>query len=875
MTARGVRNNNPGNIRGQFFGATGTDGAFGVYPTMDDGIRAIDAQLGRYYSGQTKGTPLQTIREMIEAWAPDNENDTAAYIADVSRSTGLAPDQRLDWADRGTRVRMAKAIIDHENGAGHGISEQQVADVLTLPRPQGLVARPTPRGADAGDIALAITNYETPLARQLSAKMGEAFWMSSVGQALANLRGGGDFGNPALNARMRDAGYAAYQPRPDAMDEAAWKASPFWRERLTWDAAMTPARARAMADIFDENEHRRWLIDHAPDSLWRGALGFAAGMLAQAPDPINYIPVFGAAARARAIARFGAVGGRALTSAGEAAVTNMAAMPVITASAERFGDDVTLTDMLLDVTLGTAFGGALGASAGAWARYRGRGAAMTPQVVEPARAALDTASSDVAAGRPVAIAPAVGEAMQRGTSTVAPRPLTVADSANIVSLTPNEIGVDAARFQFKEGGDQYGVTERLAGVDRFDERLAGAVMVWQDADGRMWIVDGHQRLGLARRAAAEGQQGVRLNALVLRAADGISDGEARAAAAFKNIAEGTGSAIDAAKVFRAAKADGFAVPPLPPRSALVRDGRDLAKLGERAFGMAVNGVVPPNYAAVIGRIIDDPELQSVAMGLLAKAKPENVQQAELIARQVLDAGTVRTKQMTLFGDEWLTESLVVERAKILDAALRRISRDKAAFRILVDEAKRIEEAGNRLARDVNVSRLTEDEQLGQIIGVLATRTGPVSDALTDAARAVKGGRSIAAAAEDFAAHVRRRLAEGMDMGLRGGGDGRGDAGDAGRNAGDPAPEPVDPAIGEAERTIGTGEPEMAERAEELGLFGDALDAEEQAAFDRLVDEGRIDAEDAAAVREAAEAADRADGYAAAIEEAQLCMFGGV
>src|SRR5205085_11419216 len=107
----------------------------------------------------------------------------------------------------------------------------------------------------------------------------------------------------------------------------------------------------------------------------------------------------------------------------------------------------------------------------------------------------------------------------------------------------------------------------LAGVERWDPIKAGMTVVYEDRDGTRYIVDGHQRLGLAKRiAAADPAQDTRLNAFVLRAADGVTDAEARAAAAAKNLAEGTGRAIDAAKVLRARPE---LLRDLPPRSELV------------------------------------------------------------------------------------------------------------------------------------------------------------------------------------------------------------------------------------------------------------------------------------------------------------------
>jgi len=74
---RNWRNNNPGNIEyGPFaisMGATGSDGRFAIFPTMDMGYKAADALMkGKNYQNLS-------IADAIKRWAPPNENDTRAY----------------------------------------------------------------------------------------------------------------------------------------------------------------------------------------------------------------------------------------------------------------------------------------------------------------------------------------------------------------------------------------------------------------------------------------------------------------------------------------------------------------------------------------------------------------------------------------------------------------------------------------------------------------------------------------------------------------------------------------------------------------------------------------------------------------------------
>lgn len=342
-----------------------------------------------------------------------------------------------------------------------------------------------------------------------------------------------------------------------------------------------------------------------------------------------------------------------------------------------------------------------------------------------------------------------------------PVPLREIDSAyaadNIDGLIyrfdPAEIQVDAETFQFKAGGDEFGVTERLQGVTQWDPIKAGQITVFEYADGRRFIADGHQRLGLAQRIKSQDpDQDVRLYGHLLREVDGVTPEMARVIAAVKNIAEGTGTAIDAAKVLRVAPER---VGELPPRSVLVRQAQGLTLLSDEAFGAVINGVVPANYAALVGRLIPEDEgLQSSAISVLAKTDPANEFQAEAIVRQVRDAGAERITQESLFGEEVITESYFTERARILDRAQKQLRQDKAAFGTLVRNAERLEAEGNQLARSANERRANNDTQAIALLQALANRKGPVSDALNAAARAARERGSYAEPTRNFVDAVR-------------------------------------------------------------------------------------------------------------------------
>lgn len=120
---RGIRNNNPGNIqKGVGFAGEveGNDPRFAIFETPEDGIRATARNLLTYQ----RQHGLDTVREIVNRWAPPSENDTGAYVQQVARALGVEAGERLDLSDPGTLERITTAIIRHENGMQPYTAEQ-------------------------------------------------------------------------------------------------------------------------------------------------------------------------------------------------------------------------------------------------------------------------------------------------------------------------------------------------------------------------------------------------------------------------------------------------------------------------------------------------------------------------------------------------------------------------------------------------------------------------------------------------------------------------------------------------------------------------------------------------------------------------------
>ena len=120
MLPRGIRNHNPLNIRKskdkwKGLSITQNDPSFCQFETLESGWRAAFYLLTRTYYHKYR---LYTIRSIISKWAPSIENKTDAYIANVSRLTGIAPDEPIGIpSDQPARwIAIGRAMAIQENG---------------------------------------------------------------------------------------------------------------------------------------------------------------------------------------------------------------------------------------------------------------------------------------------------------------------------------------------------------------------------------------------------------------------------------------------------------------------------------------------------------------------------------------------------------------------------------------------------------------------------------------------------------------------------------------------------------------------------------------------------------------------------------------
>lgn len=133
--SRGIRNNNPGNLNfaGQK-GATlesGPNARFASFPTMLEGITALDRQVMLYLK---RGK--NTIDQIIDIYAPSSDgNNTSSYKSYLSQYTGLGVKEKIDGSNFEIMRKLIQGIINHENGdAARAVSGDDVMRALAMNR---------------------------------------------------------------------------------------------------------------------------------------------------------------------------------------------------------------------------------------------------------------------------------------------------------------------------------------------------------------------------------------------------------------------------------------------------------------------------------------------------------------------------------------------------------------------------------------------------------------------------------------------------------------------------------------------------------------------------------------------------------------------
>ena len=373
------------------------------------------------------------------------------------------------------------------------------------------------------------------------------------------------------------------------------------------------------------------------------------------------------------------------------------------------------------------------------------------------------------------------------------------------TVKASELEFDAGVFQYKSSTDIEGVSPKLKDVQVWDEVAAGNVMIYEFAPkinyktgdvvtisskgekatidknffinkeasenvddlnkfiittadgktgtitltklkefnkGRKVIVDGHQRLGLAKKLEKQGQK-IELSAWSFREVDGVTPDMAKLKGVITNLRNGTGEAVDAVYVLKNAADINWETlkKSLPRKELLVVRAEGMMKASDEALSLFHNNKAKysEDIISSIGEHITNKELHLNLLIKLSSKKFASRLEMEIALKQINDIPTAKITQESLFGTEILEESLIFERADLLHNAIKEIKSNKRIFATLNKNEKEITGAGNTLNKETNLTKeLTYGETLDKI-STTANRVGQLSDDLNVAAGLLKQG----------------------------------------------------------------------------------------------------------------------------------------
>lgn len=121
MSVRGIRNNNPLNIRkGCSWKGERTnqkDSDFEEFVSIEWGIRAALKLMRNHITGFGGKRPrMNTLKKLINVWAPPTENATMRYVDFVSDHVGLLPSDIINPDDGKIMCKIARAMAFVECG---------------------------------------------------------------------------------------------------------------------------------------------------------------------------------------------------------------------------------------------------------------------------------------------------------------------------------------------------------------------------------------------------------------------------------------------------------------------------------------------------------------------------------------------------------------------------------------------------------------------------------------------------------------------------------------------------------------------------------------------------------------------------------------
>ena len=182
---------------------------------------------------------------------------------------------------------------------------------------------------------------------------------------------------------------------------------------------------------------------------------------------------------------------------------------------------------------------------------------------------------------------------------------------NVAEVDPTTLAIAPEVYQYKIAGakTKTGVSGSLKESKEYNPELAGIISVYRNPkDGKTYVVNGHNRV---QKALESGTAKVLVRYIQANSPEG-----ARAIGALQNIAEGQGTAIDAAKFMRDMKAGPEALENYGVNltGKIASRATPLARLPQNIFDQVSTGALTEDRAIALGSVkdLDETVINSVA-----------------------------------------------------------------------------------------------------------------------------------------------------------------------------------------------------------------------------------------------------------------------
>jgi len=314
-----------------------------------------------------------------------------------------------------------------------------------------------------------------------------------------------------------------------------------------------------------------------------------------------------------------------------------------------------------------------------------------------------------------------------------------------VTLRPtNSIIARPREFQYKENvnakGEQIG--HSLSGIDKWNPNMEGVLDVYSDpVTGEVAVVNGHNRRALAERLGVP--------SLMTKEVDATTIPGARAEGALANIAQGAGTAFDAAKFIRESKIEDpaqLSAAGIPTDRGFGKQGLALSKLPSNIFQDAVNNT----HEIDLGRFVDlgasgldEPGMRSAYKYLVNKPKMQAGRFKEVIdltKAQPTVVAVPQDGQTTILEAEYI--NTVENLTKLADTVRRGLGKEKRIFSHSAKHADLLGETGVASVNTATAGELVNDATHAlALFDKFKYASGPMGDILKAGAERIAKGEN--------------------------------------------------------------------------------------------------------------------------------------